>query len=107
MKAAFYMIGRTVAEIETHEKVSHFRLAVEEKPKKDGEEDKKVSFYRISVFGGLKEFLDKEGNLPKGTKVFVAGEMEQAAPYEKDGKEIHGYSFVAREFEYCQPKVAE
>lgn len=77
--ATAQIIGHMVADPEAKEKVTRFRVAVNQ-----GWGDKKtVGWYGVACFGKTAEFVTKY--LKKGNAVFVAGELEMQEWVGKDG----------------------
>lgn len=102
------LIGRVVADPETrysqgenHTAVSTYRIAVNRKYKKEGEQN--ADFINCIAFGKYGEFAEK--HLKKGTKIAVVGRIHTGSYTNKEGKKIYTTDVVVEEHYFCEGKV--
>lgn len=99
-------IGRLVADPEirySHGEnatcIARYRLAVERRFKKEGEQE--ADFISCVAFGKNGEFVEKY--LHKGMKIGVSGRI-QTGSYEKDGVKHYTTEIVVEEHDFCESK---
>jgi single-strand DNA-binding protein len=99
------LIGRLVSDPEVkytadnQTAIARYRLAVNRKYKKDGEQE--ADFINCVAFGKSGEFAEKY--LYKGTKIAVSGRI-QTGSYEKDGQRVYTTDIIVEEHEFCESK---
>ncbi len=83
--------------------VTAFGVAVNKRWKsKDGQQQEKVTFFRVSAWNTLAEVCEKY--LAKGAKVLVVGEMEAARGYQRQDGEIGAsLELTANSVEFLTP----
>lgn len=79
--------------------IARYRLAVDRKYKKDGEQS--ADFINCITFGKNGEFAEKY--LHKGMKIAVEGRV-QTGSYEKDGRKVYTTDIVVENHEFCESK---
>lgn len=79
--------------------IARFSVAVDKTYKK-GEAD----FFNYTAFGKKAEFVEKY--LHQGTKVVITGRVENDN-YERDGRKVYGFAFIADEIEFAESKKAQ
>ncbi|MGD6877861.1 single-stranded DNA-binding protein [Bacillus infantis] len=101
-------IGRLVADPEVRYTegeqkmcIARYRLAVDRRFKKEGEQT--ADFISCVAFGKNGEFAEKY--LKKGMKIAVSGRI-QTGSYEKDGVKHYTTDIVAEEHDFCESKGA-
>lgn len=100
------LIGRLVADPEVRYSqgenstaVARYRLAVDRRYKKDGEQE--ADFISCVAFGKNGEFVEKF--LHKGMKIGVSGRI-QTGSYEKDGVKHYTTDVIVEEHDFCESK---
>lgn len=83
--------------------VANFRLAVERRFKRDGEQD--ADFLLITALGKQGEFVEKY--LRKGTKILMEGEIRNNNYTNKDGVMVYQNQIIAHSIEFCESKNAQ
>ncbi len=102
------LIGRLAADPETRYSqgenatvVSRYRLAVNRKYKKDG--DQSADFIGCVAFGRQAEFAEKY--LRKGIKIAATGRIQTGSYTNKDGQKVYTTDVVVEEQEFCESKA--
>lgn len=102
------LIGRLAADPEVRytqgenqTAVARYRLAVDRRFKKEGEQT--ADFISCVAFGKNGEFAEKY--LHKGTKIAITGRI-QTGSYEKEGQTHYTTDIVVEEHEFCESKAA-
>lgn len=76
-------------------------IAVNRKFKRDGEPD--ADFFNFTMFGKAAETFDKYTH--KGSKVFLAGHMQNNNYTNKDGQKIYDVRLMVDDFEFLDNKA--
>ena len=104
------LIGRMVADPEVRytqgEKpvcIARYRLAVDRKYKKEGEQS--ADFINCVAFGKNGEFAEKYLN--KGMKIAIEGRIQTGSYTDKDGKKVYTTDIVVEGHEFCESKREE
>lgn len=79
---------------------ARFSIAVDRKFKREGEPD--ADFFNCSAFGKTAEFIEKY--MKKGTKVAIAGRLENNDYTNKDGQKVHDIRIMVDEIEFAESK---
>lgn len=77
--------------------VARFGIAVDRRGK-----DQKADFFNVTAFNKTAQFVEKY--LKKGTKIAIAGRLQQDEYTNKDGQKVTSVSIVADEVEFCESK---
>ena len=103
------LIGRLVADPEVKYSqgenstaIARYRLAVDRKFKRDGEQT--ADFISCIAFGKSGEFVDKY--LHKGTKIAVTGRIQTGSYTNKDGVKVYTTDVIVEEQEFAESKNA-
>jgi len=100
------LTGRLTADPEVRESqnttVAKYRLAVDRRFKRDGEET--ADFIPCVVFGKGAEFA--KNWLKKGTKVNVIGRIQTGSYTNKDGQKVYTTDVIVEEQEFAESKKA-
>ena len=80
--------------------VTRFRLAVDRKYKKQGEND--ADFIPCVCFGKTAENIAKF--FTKGRKIAVIGRIQTGSYTNKDGQKVYTTDIVVEEFDFCDSK---
>lgn len=80
--------------------VARYRLAVDRRFKRDGEQN--TDFISCVAFGKNGEFAEKY--LHKGTKICVCGRIHTDS-YEKDGQRIYTTDIIVEEHDFAESKA--
>ena len=83
--------------------IARYRLAVNRKFKKEGEQE--ADFISCVAFGKQGEFVDKY--LRKGTKVAVTGRIQTGSYTNKDGQKVYTTDIVVEEQEFAESKNSQ
>lgn len=101
------MIGRLVSDPEvryingdTPQAIARYRLAVDRRYKKDGEQA--TDFINCVAFGRNGEFAEKY--LHKGTKVAIAGRIKTGSYTNQDGTKVYTTDVVVEEHYFCESR---
>ena len=103
------MMGRLCADPEVrygganNTAVANFRLAVDRRFKRDGEQD--ADFFLITALGKQGEFAEKY--LRKGTKILMEGEIRNNNYTNKDGVMVYQNQIVATSIEFAESKSSQ
>lgn len=81
--------------------IARYRLAVERRYKKDGDEQT-ADFISCVAFGRLGEFTEKY--LRKGIKVIVTGRIQTGSYNNRDGQKVYTTDVVVEECEFAESK---
>lgn len=103
------LIGRLVADPEIRysqgEKstcVARYRLAVDRRFKREGEQD--ADFISCVAFGKQGEFAEKY--FKKGTKIAITGRIQTGSYTNKDGQKVYTTDVMVEEQEFAESKNA-
>ena len=80
--------------------VARYRLAVDRRIKKDGEQS--ADFIPCIAFGRAGEFAEKY--FRKGMKIAVTGRIQTGSYTNKDGQKVYTTDVVVEEQEFCESK---
>ena len=80
--------------------IAKFGIAVDRRGKED-----KADFFNVTAFNKTAQFAEKY--LKKGTKIALAGRLQQDEYTNKDGQKVTSVSVVAEEVEFCESKKTE
>ena len=99
------LIGRLVAEPEVkytqdNTAVARYRLAVDRKIKRDGEQT--ADFIPCVAFGKSAEFVEKY--LYKGIKIAVVGRIQTGSYTNQEGQKVYTTDVVVEGQEFCESK---
>ena len=103
------MMGRLCADPEVrygganNTAVANFRIAVDRRFKRDGEQD--ADFFLITALGKQGEFAEKY--LRKGTKILMEGEIRNNNYTNKDGVMVYQNQIVATSIEFAESKSSQ
>lgn len=103
------LMGRLSKDPETRKAgeltIANFDLAVDNvRKEKDGERG--TSFFSVVCFDKLAENIAK-GSVRKGSKVCVAGSIQQRNFVRKDGTKGSAYEVIANSVEFCDPRPSD
>lgn len=102
------LIGRLVADPDVRYlqgeqmAIARYRLAVNRKYKKDGEEQN-ADFINCIAFGKNGEFAEKY--LHQGMKIAVSGRIQTGSYTNKDGNKVYTTDVVVEEHDFCESKA--
>ena len=82
--------------------VARFSIAVDRRFKRDGEPD--ADFFNCTAFGRQAEFVERY--LHKGTKIVVAGRIQNDNYTNKDGQMVYSVRVMVDEIEFAESKNA-
>ena len=82
--------------------VARFSIAVDRRFKREGEPD--ADFFNCTCFGKQAEFVERY--LRKGTKVVVAGRIQNDNYTNKDGQMVYSVRVMVDEIEFAESKNA-
>lgn len=104
------LMGRLVADPEIRYSqgaeptcIARYRLAVDRKYKKDGEQN--ADFINCVVFGKGAEFAEKY--LHQGTKILAIGRIQTGNYTNKDGQKVYTTDVVVEEQEFAESKASQ
>ena len=80
--------------------IAKFGIAVDRRGKED-----KADFFNVTAFNKTAQFAEKY--LKKGTKIALAGRLQQDEYTNKDGQKVTSVSIVAEEVVFCESKKTE
>ena len=83
--------------------IARYRLAVDRKYKKDGEQN--ADFINCVVFGKGAEFAEKY--LHKGTKILAIGHIQTGSYTNNDGQKVYTTDVVVEEQEFAESKASQ
>ena len=101
------LMGRLVADPEVRYStdnmaIARYRLAVNRRYKKDGEEQT-ADFINCVAFGKNGEFAEKY--LHQGMKIAVSGRIQTGSYTNKDGNKVYTTDVVVEEHDFCESKA--
>ncbi len=82
--------------------IASFSLAVDRKYKKQGDEAT-ADFFNCTAFGKLAEVTDKY--LVKGSKILIAGRIQNDNYTNKEGQKVYGIRILVDELEFAESKA--
>ena len=104
------LMGRLVADPEIRYSqgaeptcIARYRLAVDRKYKKDGEQN--ADFINCVVFGKGAEFAEKY--LHQGTKILAIGRIQTGSYTNNDGQKVYTTDVVVEEQEFAESKASQ
>lgn len=104
------LMGRLVADPEIRYSqgaeptcIARYRLAVDRKYKKDGEQT--ADFINCVAFGRNGEFTEKY--LHKGTKILAIGRIQTGSYTNNDGQKVYTTDVVVEEQEFAESKASQ
>ena len=77
--------------------IAKFGIAVDRRGKED-----KADFFNVTAFNKTAQFAEKY--LKKGTKIAIAGRIQQDEYTNKDGQKVTNAIIIADELEFCEKK---
>lgn len=100
------LMGRLTADPDIREgqnsAVARYRLAVDRRFKRDGEES--ADFISCVVFGKGAEFAEKY--LKKGTKIVAVGRIQTGSYQNREGQKVYTTDVIVEEQEFAESKKA-
>ena len=82
--------------------IASFSIAVNRKFKREGEAD--ADFFNCTAFSKQAEFVEKY--LKQGTKVLLAGRLQNNNYTNKEGQKVYGVQIMVEEIEFAESKAA-
>lgn len=82
--------------------IARYRLAVNRKFKKDGEQE--ADFINCVAFGKSGEFAEKY--LSKGMKIAISGRIQTGSYENKEGQRVYTTDIIVEEHDFCESKNA-
>ena len=82
--------------------IASFSIAVNRKFKREGEPE--ADFFNCTAFGKQAEFVEKY--LKQGTKVVLAGRVQNNNYTNKEGQKVFGVQIMVEEIEFAESKSA-
>ena len=82
--------------------IASFSIAVNRKFKRENEAD--VDFFNCTAFGKQAEFVEKY--LKQGTKVVLAGRVQNNNYTTKEGQKVYSVQIMVEEIEFAESKAA-
>lgn len=82
--------------------IARISLAVDRRIKREGQPD--ADFFDCRAFGKQAEFIEKY--LHKGTKILIAGRVENNNYTNKDGQMVYGTVVMIDEIEFAESKAS-
>ena len=82
--------------------IASFSIAVNRKFKREGEPE--ADFFNCTAFGKQAEFVEKY--LKQGTKVLLAGRLQNNNYTNKEGQKVYGVQIMVEEVEFAESKAA-
>ena len=79
--------------------IAKFGIAVDRRGK-----DQKADFFNVTAFNKTAQFAEKY--LRKGTKIAIAGRLQQDEYTNKEGQKVTNVIIIADEVEFCEKKQA-
>lgn len=83
--------------------IARFSLAVDRRFKKQGDEVT-ADFFNCTAFGKQAEFVEKY--LKQGTKILVAGRIQNDNYTNKDGQKVYSVQIIVEEMEFAESKAS-
>ena len=102
------MMGRLVRDPEIRytnggKTIGKFSLAVDRKFKQEGQPT--ADFFNCVTFGKQAEFVEKY--LHKGTKILIAGQVQNNNYTDKDGKAVYSTQILIEEIDFAESKQSQ
>ncbi len=101
------MMGRLVRDPERYtnggKTIGKFSLAVDRKFKQEGQPT--ADFFNCVTFGKQAEFVEKY--LHKGTKILIAGQVQNNNYTNKDGQAVYSTQIVIEEIDFAESKQTQ
>lgn len=102
------LVGNVGADPEVREtrqgqRVAHVSLATNHLVQRDGEEDRRTDWHRLTFWGGAADTV--ETYLRKGGRLYVEGRLAYGS-YERDGVTIPTTDVVVRDFVFLDGRAA-
>lgn len=102
------LVGNVGADPEVREtrqgkRVAHVSLATNHVAQRDGEEDRRTDWHRLTFWGGAADTVEKY--LRKGGRLYVEGRLAYGS-YERDGVTIPTTDVVVRDFVFLDGRAA-
>ena len=85
------------------QRVAHVSLATNHVVQRDGEEDRRTDWHRLTFWGGAAETVERY--LRKGGRLYVEGRLAYGS-YERDGVTIPTTDVVVRDFVFLDGRAA-
>lgn len=82
--------------------IASFSIAVNRKFKREGEPE--ADFFNCTAFSKQAEFVEKY--LKQGTKVLLAGRLQNNNYTNKEGQKVYGVQIMVEEIEFAESKAA-
>ena len=82
--------------------IASFSVAVNRKFKRQGEPE--ADFFNCTAFGKQAEFVEKY--LKQGTKILLAGRLQNNNYTNKEGQKVYGVQIMVEEIEFAESKAA-
>lgn len=83
--------------------IARYRLAVDRKFKRDGEQT--ADFISCVAFGKSGEFVEKF--LHKGMKIAISSRVQTGSYTNKDGQKVYTTDFIVEEHDFCESRSAD
>ena len=83
--------------------IASFSIAVNRKFKRENEPD--ADFFNCTAFGRQAEFVEKY--LKKGTKILLAGRVQNNNYTKKNGEKVYSVQVMVEEIEFAESKGSE
>ena len=83
--------------------IARFSLAVDRRFKRQGDPD--ADFFKCTAFGRQAEFVEKY--LKQGTKILLAGRVQNDNYTNKNGEKVYSVQIIAEEIEFAESKNAQ
>lgn len=81
--------------------IASFSVAVNRKFKRQGEPE--ADFFNCTAFGKQAEFVEKY--LKQGTKILLAGRLQNNNYTNKEGQKVYGVQIMVEEIEFAESKA--
>lgn len=82
--------------------IASFSVAVNRKFKRENEPE--ADFFNCTAFGKQAEFVEKY--LKQGTKILLAGRLQNNNYTNKEGQKVYGVQIMVEEIEFAESKAA-
>lgn len=83
----------TLKKTQSGKSVANFSVATNHSVKNGDEWDQVPTFHRIVAWGGVADFIEREGD--KGAKVYIDGRIENGSYQKDDGTVVYTSNIVA------------
>lgn len=83
--------------------IAKFSLAVDRRFKQEGQPE--ADFFNCVTFGKQAEFVEKY--LHKGTKILIAGQVQNNNYTDKDGKAVYSTQILIEEIDFAESKQTQ